>query len=159
MVPDKVPHADSTIECCTPENVATASDLVSKLYSGKKDRNGYPMLSHPYAVGMMGSTNDEVVVGFLHDVFRDTDIDQIELMKMFPIDIVTTISMMTRRSGEMYTDYISRIIKSQNTLAFQVKLNDLKYNLAVAEADKSFSLANRYRTAITMIENTNMLRP
>lgn len=156
FAPQAVQQSESgSIQFCDPSYVSLASDLISELFSGKKDVNGYPKLAHSYAVGLMGATHDETVVGFLHDSLEDTDITEEKLSEMFPKEIVDAVKLLTRDPKQKYFEYIKDLIDSENKIAIAVKLNDLHHNLMRADADKMFALANRYRNAISMIESSD----
>ena len=52
-----------------------AKNIMSNAHLGQIDRLGQPYYLHPFRVGMAGYTFEERVVGYLHDVVEDTDID------------------------------------------------------------------------------------
>ena len=46
--------------------------IATTAHAGQTDRDGYPVILHPLAVGLMGHTDEEKIAGFLHDVVEDT---------------------------------------------------------------------------------------
>ena len=52
-----------------------AKSLMTKAHLGQIDRLGQPYYLHPFRVGSAGYAFGERVVGYLHDVVEDTDID------------------------------------------------------------------------------------
>ncbi|WP_440433081.1 peptide-methionine (S)-S-oxide reductase [Prevotella sp.] len=45
--------------------------IATAAHAGQTDRDGYPVILHPLAVGLMGHTDEEKIAGFLHDVVED----------------------------------------------------------------------------------------
>ena len=45
--------------------------IATTAHAGQIDRDGYPVILHPLAVGQMGHTDEEKIAGFLHDVVED----------------------------------------------------------------------------------------
>ena len=45
--------------------------IATTAHAGQTDRDGYPVILHPLAVGLMGHTDEEKIAGFLHDVVED----------------------------------------------------------------------------------------
>ena len=50
-----------------------AIDIATKAHSGQVDKAGQPYITHPLRVMSMGATDDEKIVGVLHDVVEDSD--------------------------------------------------------------------------------------
>ena len=48
--------------------------IALEAHDGQKDLEGNPAILHVLAVGLMGETELEQKVGFLHDVVEDSDI-------------------------------------------------------------------------------------
>ena len=46
--------------------------IATTAHAGQLDRDGNPVILHPLTVGLMGHTDEEKMVGFLHDVVEDT---------------------------------------------------------------------------------------
>ena len=96
-------------------------------------------------VMVSGTTDDERVVGALHDVVEDSTMSLHTLRQHgFPAHIVNAVDAITRRHAETYAEYIQRV--KANPLATAVKVHDLRDNLARGEAYPS--LEKRYRKAL-----------
>ncbi|MCF0164758.1 MAG: hypothetical protein HUJ92_05695, partial [Bacteroidales bacterium] len=65
-------------------------------HRGQIDKNGNPYILHPLAVGLMGATDEEKMVGFLHDVVEDTDYTFEDLENAgVPTGVVNTLRILT----------------------------------------------------------------
>ncbi|NLY72414.1 MAG: NUDIX domain-containing protein [Tissierellia bacterium] len=104
-------------------------------HAGQLDKSGQAYILHPLRVMM--SLNDETdrICAVLHDVVEDSDISLGDLRNYeFSMEIVKTVGLLTRREGEDYDDYISRVLLSDR--ACRVKLMDLKDNMSRTPFDK-----------------------
>lgn len=91
------------------------------------DKAGQPFIGHPLRVMAMLNTEDEMVVGVLHDIIEDTDMQLTEPQFGFlSVHQKRAIDAISRRPGEMYRDYIARC--GQNELATAVKRADILDN-------------------------------
>lgn len=105
--------------------------LASKAHAADYDLDGNPTILHPLAVGMMGKNDVEQIVGFLHDVVEDTTYDFEDLIREgFPQEVIEALKLLTHDKETPYMEYIENICKSGNTTALNVKINDLRHNLA-----------------------------
>lgn len=89
------------------------------------------MLGHIMRVMNHGKTEDEKIVGVLHDVVEDTDwtFEQL-LSEGFPQYIIDALRCITKLSeDESYDHFIERV--KTNPLAKAVKINDLTDNMDV----------------------------
>ena len=109
--------------------VETALNIAIKAHQGQTDRDGEPYILHPLQVGLMGTTDEERMAGFLHDVLEDSDITADSLLEAgIPESVVNALTLLTHAKDEPYVDYIQRIIDSHNPVALKVKFNDLTHN-------------------------------
>ena len=134
-------------------------ELIVRLFDGKLDKGGYPYLDHLHEVSNRVEGDDAKLIGLLHDTLEDTLMTREELIKMgYSEHIVSSIEVLTRKDGEDYSDYIDRIIKSNNQDALNVKLADLNHNMdisriknpTVKDVDR---IEKRYRPAYIKILN------
>lgn len=124
-------------------------------HEGQYDKGGLPYILHPLAVAeMMGQDEDAVIVALLHDVVEDTyiSIDDLKCAGFSDV-VVSTVDTLTRRPGEKYMDYLSRV--KHDKLAVKVKLGDLKHNsdlgrLSIVD-EGAISLHQRYQKAIAFL--------
>jgi len=108
-----------------------AIKIANKAHEGQVDKAGQPYIEHPLRVMNMGDTDDERIVGVLHDVIEDSDWTFEKLLKEgFSIEVVEALRCLTKLSkDEPYEKFIKRIKK--NPLAVKVKINDLIDNMDI----------------------------
>jgi len=113
--------SNNQIELCLEIAVAA--------HRGQIDKVGLPVILHPLHVGGMGNSEEEICVGFLHDVIEDTSLKGEDLLaKGVTQSIVECVMVLTHDKSKTYFDYIQSIIDSHNETAIAVKLNDLIHN-------------------------------
>lgn len=108
-----------------------ALKIAVEAHKGVTDRDGEPYILHPLRVGLMGTTDEERMAGFLHDVVEDSPDWTFEqlLEEGIPTGVVNALRLLTHdKAAETYADYVGRIIASGNPIALKVKLNDLTHN-------------------------------
>ncbi len=132
--------------------------LATEVHIGQTDLSGHPYIEHIKRVGDKGSTMEEVIVGYLHDVLEDDAAhpETVEHLKMlFDIQIVEAIKCLTRPSDMDYMDYIKQI--KLNPLATKVKINDLEDNLSpkrmLKETPGSVRRREKYEKALEYLKN------
>lgn len=127
-----------------------ALQIASKAHEGQKDKDGNPVILHPITVGMMGSTDEEKVAGFLHDVVEDTEWTFEDILDAgIPSGIVNALRLLTHNKDTDYYDYVQSIIDSGNPIALQVKYNDLQHNY---ERGKAYpQLQEKHGKALEMV--------
>lgn len=89
-------------------------------------------------------------VALFHDHIEDH-------LGLVPEGIRSYVEILTRRRGETYRSYISRIVESGNRVAIAVKLADARDNLARCRGEHGGSinskLAKRYEKAIEALSH------
>lgn len=139
------------------ELLSKAISIAIRAHSGFYDKGGNPYILHPLYVMSKCKTNDEKIVGILHDVVEDTDVSIDDLRGFgFSDDIIAAIDAITRRDNEMYSLYISRVMS--NDLATIVKIYDLEHNMDTSRlgreiTDSDRSLLKRYKTTKSKLES------
>ena len=105
--------------------LAKAINLTLKAHEGQVDKSGMPYVGHIMRVMAAGRTEDEKIVGVLHDIVEDTHWTFEALLdEGFPSHIVDALRCVTKLSdNEPYEEFIKRI--KTNPLAVTVKINDL----------------------------------
>jgi (p)ppGpp synthase/HD superfamily hydrolase len=102
--------------------------LATQAHQGQKDKAGAPYILHPLRVMLQMSSETEMVTAVLHDVLEDTPWTLEKLREEgFPPEMLEALDCLTRRSGENYDAFITRV--AGNQLARKVKLSDLEDNL------------------------------
>lgn len=104
-------------------------------HQDQTDKGGVPYIGHPIAVSQMVEREDEKIVALLHDVIEDSNIT-IEDLKWygFPEEILCAISLLTKRNGTPYQEYLSNL--KENDLARAVKIADLTHNSDLSRLKK-----------------------
>ena len=105
--------------------LAKAINIALEAHKGATDKAGMPYAGHIMRVMQAGRTNDEKIVGVLHDLVEDTHwtFDML-LQEGFPTHIVDALRCVTKTNeDEPYEHFIQRV--KTNPLAIAVKINDL----------------------------------
>lgn len=108
-----------------------AIKIATKAHEGQVDKAGQPYIGHPLRVMAMGATEDEKIVGVLHDVVEDSDWTFERLTaEGFSFKVIDALGCVTKLSeSEPYDKFIQRV--KTNPLAMKVKINDLTDNMDV----------------------------
>ena len=113
-----------------------AIKIATTAHDGQIDKAGAPYIFHPLRVMMAGKSDIERICGVLHDTIEDSDITLEFLQKEgFPEEILAILDCLTKRHGESYDDFISRILKKKT--ACLVKLADLHDNMDLSRISDS----------------------
>lgn len=118
---------------------------------GQFDKAGKDYIYHPLRVMEMGKTEEEKIVGVLHDVVEDGDwtFEALEA-EGFSKEVIAALKCVTKTSeNENYDDFIERVKK--NPLAVAVKINDLTDNMDIRRlpylSDKDVKRLKKYLKA------------
>ena len=134
-------------------------ELVLKVFDEKVDKGGLPYFNHLFKVYSGVSSYLEKIVALLHDIVEDTDITYDDLKEFgYDNNIITALEILTKKKGEYYPDYIERIINSNNLLAINVKLSDLKHNMDITRIKNPTindyeRISKRYEPAYIKLKN------
>lgn len=124
-------------------------------HAGQVDKYGAPYIGHAMRVMNMGRTEEEKIVGVLHDVVEDTPWTFEQLAaEGLPAPLLIALRCVTKLSDEEdYDHFTERIL--QNRLACLVKLNDLTDNMDVrrmpAMTEKDVPRFNKYLKAYRQV--------
>ena len=128
-----------------------AIEIATDAHKGQFDKAGNEYIGHPLRVMEMGQTEEEKIVGVLHDVIEDTDwtFEALEA-EGFSQEIIGALRCVTKLSeNENYDDFIERVKK--NPLAVAVKINDLTDNMDIRRlpylSDKDVKRLKKYLKA------------
>ncbi len=128
-----------------------AIQIATEAHKGQLDKAGRDYIGHPLRVMEMGKTEDEKIVGVLHDVIEDTDwtFEMLEA-EGFSREVIEALKCVTKLSeNENYDDFIERVRK--NPLAVAVKINDLTDNMDIRRlpylSDKDVKRLKKYLKA------------
>ena len=128
-----------------------AIEIATEAHKGQFDKSGKDYIGHPLRVMEMGKTEEEKIVGVLHDVIEDTDWTFETLAEEgFSKEVIDALRCVTKLSeNENYDDFIERIKK--NPLAVAVKINDLSDNMDIRRlpylSDKDVKRLKKYLKA------------
>lgn len=128
-----------------------AIEIATEAHKGQYDKAGNDYIGHPIRVMDMGRTDEEKIVGILHDVVEDTDWTFEKLAEEgFSHEIIAALRCVTKLSeNENYDDFIERVKK--NPLATAVKINDLSDNMDIRRlpylSDKDVKRLKKYLKA------------
>jgi len=136
-----------------------AIEIAAKAHSGQADKGGNPYILHPLRVmlNFCESENEPVkICAVLHDVIEDTYITFNDLRaEGFSEEIITALDCLTKREGENYDDFISRVLTDK--IACIVKIGDLSDNMDLKRIPnptvKDEERVKKYREAIDRIIN------
>ena len=110
--------------------LSKAIEIAAKAHAGQIDKGGNPYIMHPLRVmvNFCGDGDETTkICAVLHDVVEDTDVTLEDLRaEGFPDEVITALDCLTKREGEGYDDFISRILT--NMIACKVKYGDLADN-------------------------------
>ena len=128
-----------------------AIEIATQAHKGQFDKSGKDYIGHPLRVMEMGKTEEEKIVGVLHDVVEDTEwtFEALEA-EGFSQEVIAALKCVTKLSeNENYDDFIERV--RRNPLAVAVKLNDLTDNMDIRRlpylSDKDVKRLKKYLKA------------
>lgn len=128
-----------------------AIQIATEAHKGQFDKAGKDYICHPLRVMEMGKTEEEKIVGVLHDVVEDGDwtFDALEA-EGFTHEVIAALKCVTKTSeNENYDEFIERVKK--NPLAVAVKINDLTDNMDIRRlpylSDKDVKRLKKYLKA------------
>lgn len=148
-----LPRAVKNEDYDSRSDIDKAVELASKAHAADYDLDGNPTILHPLAVGMMGKTDAERIVGFLHDVVEDTRYDFDDLVDMgFSEEVISALRLLTHDKYTPYMEYVENICKSGNMTAIRVKMNDLRHNLARGKEGGHMRCVEKHTKALAFIE-------
>jgi (p)ppGpp synthase/HD superfamily hydrolase len=140
-------------------NLEDAILLAAQMHRGQKDKAGAPYILHPMRVlfYLPGEADENTrIAAVLHDVIEDTPMSAEELSERgFANEAVEAIEFLTktREEEDDYEAFIQRV--SQNSIARQVKIADLKDNLdesrIASPTEKDFKRMEKYRRALKVL--------
>ena len=128
-----------------------AIEIATEAHQGQFDKAGRDYIGHPLRVMEMGKSEEEKIVGVLHDVIEDTDWTFEKLAEEgFSDEVIAALRCVTKISeNENYDDFIDRVKK--NPLAVALKINDLTDNMDIRRlpylSDKDVKRLKKYLKA------------
>ena len=134
-----------------------AMRIMLDAHTGQLDKGGHPYFLHPIRVMSGVATVDEKIVALLHDTVEDSSIS-LSFLKQegFCDEIVDAVNALTKRDGEAYETFISRVMLCK--LATRVKIVDLQDNLDVRRLKEittnDLQRIQKYLTALSKLSQS-----
>lgn len=109
--------------------------VAMEVHAGQLDKSGQPYILHPLRVMLAGETEQQQIVGALHDVLEDGKWWTAEKLTKagFSGEIVTAVQAVSRLPGETYEAFVLRA--KRDPIGRWVKLADLRDNLRPSGLD------------------------
>lgn len=131
--------------------------ISSRAHTGQIDKAGQPYILHPLRVMFKFQNEHERIVAVLHDVIEDSEISLDDLKKLdFSTTIIEAIDCLTKRAGETYEEFISRV--SLNDLARKIKIEDIKDNMDLTRIgsinDIDLARIKKYHRALKFLDKS-----
>lgn len=133
-----------------------AIEIAYEAHAGQYDKAGADYINHPLRVMEKGTTEDEKIVGVLHDVVEDSDWT-FEMLRAegFTAEVIDALKCVTKLSeDEDYDHFIDRVLT--NPLAVKVKLHDLEDNMDLSRlhhpTGQDIKRAQKYRRAYARLK-------
>lgn len=90
---------------------------------------------------------------YLHDVVEDTHITFDDLSRvLIPGEIIAIVARLTRNENETYSDFIQRIIDSNDETVIKIKIADVADNMRDIDDTDMPGLKRRYMKALAALE-------
>jgi guanosine-3',5'-bis(diphosphate) 3'-pyrophosphohydrolase len=108
-----------------------AIKIAEKAHEGQFDKADQPYILHPLTVMAQMDDVESKIVAVLHDAIEDSDLSITELSQQgFPELITEAIAAITKLDGELYDDYLLRVMG--NAIALKVKIADVSHNMDIS---------------------------
>ena len=134
----------------TVNRLERAAAIALQAHAGQRSRSGEPYVLHPLRVMLQLVTEEERIVGVLHDVVERSPEWPLRRLARngFPPRIVDAVDALSRRDEESYGDYILRVCENRH--ARGVKIADLEDKLA---STPSPGRLRKYRNALEVLQS------
>ena len=139
-------------------NLERAIEIAVSAHKGAVDKGGQPYILHSLAVMMDLKTDQEKIVGVLHDVVEDTDWTFEALIEEgFSEEVIEALRSVTKSdSDSSYIDFIERA--KANFIGRNVKIADLKHNMDLSRIHSISNLDlerfERYKKSLEVLETS-----
>ena len=150
-------------------NLEKAIQIAVEAHTGQVDKGGNPYILHPLRVMLSLNTDEERIVGVLHDVVEDCDGWTWERLKeqgcnATLIEALQSVSKTSQEEAEYrslsedkklahYLEFIKRA--KSNKIGRKVKAADINDNLDISRIDditeRDINRLNRYKEALKLL--------
>ena len=136
---------------------ADAVAIAARVYGASRDRSGVLFLAHGINVVQelgRAATSTAMNAAVLHDVLEETEwsIDDLARWGVEPV-VCEAVNVLTRQTGETYTDYVRRICDAPGVAgdtARLVKVAALTVSVDRADSD---ALRERYEQSLPLVRS------
>lgn len=139
-------------------NLERAIEIAVSAHKGVKDKGGNPYILHPLRVMLSLNSEEEKIVGVLHDVVEDAEDWTFEKLQDegFSTQILEGLQSVTKTpEDENYDEFVQRALA--NAIGRQVKIADIKDNLDVTRLDilneKDMKRLQSYKKSLKILQN------
>ncbi|MEI6329021.1 MAG: GTP pyrophosphokinase [Pseudanabaena sp.] len=131
-----------------------AIKIAEKAHAGQFDKAGKPYILHPLTVMAQMDDVEGKIVAILHDAIEDSDLTITALSEQgFPELITEAIAAITKLDGELYDDYLLRVMG--NAIALKVKIADVRHNMDISRIAnptvKDFQRLEKYQKVLNQL--------
>ena len=150
-------------------NLEKAIKIAVEAHTGQVDKGGNPYILHPLRVMLSLNTEEERIVGVLHDVVEDCDgwtwerlkeqgcnatlIEALQSVSKTPQEEVEYRSLSEDKKWAHYLEFINRA--KSNKIGRKVKAADINDNLDISRIDditeRDINRLNRYKEALKLL--------
>ena len=137
-------------------NLERAIEIAVNAHKGVTDKGGNPYIVHPLRVMMSLKSDNEKIVGVLHDVVEDTEDWDFERLQEegFSKEVLDALRSVTKTSEEEdYNEFVQRALT--NEIGRAVKIADIRDNLDVTRIgelrQKDMNRLNKYKNALKVL--------
>lgn len=130
--------------------------VAAKAHEAQVDKGGKPYILHVLdVINGVRPVLVDMTVAALHDVVEDSEYTLETLSTFFPENIIEAVDALTKRDGEDYEAYITRVLR--NKIAIRVKMADIRNNidplrLPVEMSEKDRNNITKYRKTYARLE-------
>lgn len=104
-------------------------NLINKYHKDDVDKGGHPYIGHLVRVSEGCTSYEAKIAGLLHDIIEDTICTpEILFQEGIPQNIIDIVLLVSRKDNETYSEFIDRLIESNNKYAMELKSSDLNDN-------------------------------
>ena len=150
-------------------NLEKAIQIAVEAHTGQVDKGGNPYILHPLRVMLSLDTEEERIVGVLHDVVEDCDgwtwerlkeqgcnatlIEALQSVSKTPQEEAEYRSLSEDKKLSHYLEFIKRA--KSNKIGRKVKAADINDNLDISRIDditeRDINRLNRYKEALKLL--------
>ena len=138
--------------------IEKAIEIAFNAHKGQLDKAGLPYILHPLHIMDQVDTENEKVVGVLHDVVEDSGVTVKDIHEALEYgNDYTVANALTALTHKKDVDYLIGYISviRDNPLARRIKIEDLKHNLEIRRlrtiTDKDLERVRKYKKALEML--------